>query len=212
MNEDLRDVRSEEKALSKLEDRFKEGKLSDTTFEKESAKLVDIISTGHDLKFVGRVGQFTPIKSGHGAGILYRVNAGKNYAAPDSTGYRWMESERLKAYGKEEWIDRSFYNKLVDDAIETIEKYGDFTWFVSNDPYIPATKPSVTPEWLKVYDDLPEEIPFTQKGVYMIDKIKSWLKLHIDYRIVGEYYDVFIDEKGIKHYIKKYNKKYYFKK
>ena len=42
----------------------------------------------------------------------------------------------------------------------------------------------------------------------MIRKIKNWFKRHIDYKIVGEYYDS--DGKG--RYIKKYNKKYYFKK
>ena len=42
----------------------------------------------------------------------------------------------------------------------------------------------------------------------MFKKIKAWLKRHIDYQIVGEYYDK--DKKG--HYHKKYTKKYYFKK
>ena len=41
----------------------------------------------------------------------------------------------------------------------------------------------------------------------MLKKIKQWFKNHIDYRIVGEYYDT---ADGI-HYVKKYNKKYYFK-
>ena len=42
----------------------------------------------------------------------------------------------------------------------------------------------------------------------MLQRIKNWFKRHIDYKIVGEYYDS--DGKG--RYIKKYNKKYYFKK
>ena len=154
MNEQLPDVTQAEKELDKLEDMYKKGKISDMIFEAESSKLLEEIEKGHDLKFVGRVGQFCPVKSGYNAGILYRVNDGKNYAAPGSTGFRWMESERLKAYGNEDWIDRSFYNKLVDDAIETIEKYGDFVWFVSDDPYIPAT-----PDYMKIIDG-PEEIPF----------------------------------------------------
>ena len=37
---------------------------------------------------------------------------------------------------KENDIDRSYYDKLVDDAIETIDKYGDFEKFVSEEPYI----------------------------------------------------------------------------
>ena len=47
----------------------------------------------------------------------------------------------VKELGKESDIDRSFYNKLVDDAIEAISKYGDFEQFVSDDPYIPEEKP-----------------------------------------------------------------------
>ena len=33
-------------------------------------------------------------------------------------------------------IDRSYYDKLVDDAVKTISEYGDFEWFISDDPYI----------------------------------------------------------------------------
>ena len=36
----------------------------------------------------------------------------------------------------EQFIDRSYYNALVDAAVETISLYGDFEWFVSDDPYI----------------------------------------------------------------------------
>ena len=42
----------------------------------------------------------------------------------------------------------------------------------------------------------------------MFERIKNWIKRHIDYHIVGEYYDH--DGKG--NYTKKYYKKYYFKK
>jgi hypothetical protein len=34
---------------------------------------------------------------------------------------------------------------LVDDAVETISKYGDFEWFVSDDPYV--AKPKEIPPW-----------------------------------------------------------------
>lgn len=46
-----------------------------------------------------------------------------------------MESEMVAALHREGDIDRSYYDKLVDDAIETISKYGDFEWFQSEDPY-----------------------------------------------------------------------------
>lgn len=87
----------------------------------------------HNYHFVGRVGLFCPIEPGNGGGILYRVNEGKNYAAAGSKGYRWLESEVVRMTYKEDCIDKTFYNKLVDDAIDTISKYGDFEQFVSDD-------------------------------------------------------------------------------
>lgn len=152
MNEDLEDVSGYEKELDKLESQYKKGKLSDITFEQESQRLNELISKGHDLKFVGRVGQFTPVVEGAGGGVLYRVDNGKNYAAPGSTGYRWVESDRLKTVGNMDDIDRSFYNKLINDAVDTISQYGDFEWFISNDPYVK--------DFMKISKNSPEEVPF----------------------------------------------------
>lgn len=87
----------------------------------------------HKYVFVGRVGQFCPIKPGCGGGLLMREKDGKYYAATGSKGYRWLESEMVRELCKEDMIDRSYYNKLVDDAVETISQYGDFEWFVAND-------------------------------------------------------------------------------
>ena len=86
----------------------------------------------HDYQFVGRVGQFCPIKPGCGGGMLLRSKDEEFYAATGSKGYRWLESEMVKRQGKERDIDRSYYDALVDDAVETISKYGDFEWFVSD--------------------------------------------------------------------------------
>ena len=47
-----------------------------------------------------------------------------------------MESEMVKTLGKENDIDRSFYDALVDSAVETISQYGDFEWFVSDEPAV----------------------------------------------------------------------------
>ena len=152
MNEDLPDVSSEEKEMAKLESKYKKGELSDTTFERECLPLKEIIETGHALHFVGRVGQFTPIKPGCGGGVLYRVNDGKNYAASGSTGYRWLESEMVKRDEREDDIDKSFYQKLTDEAIDTIKKYGDYERFVSDAPYITS--------FIGV-DEEEEEIPFS---------------------------------------------------
>lgn len=102
---------------------------TDDDLKREIAKL-------HDYHFVGRVGQFTPVKAGCGGGVLLRESGdGKFVAATGSKGYRWLESEMVRALGKEADIDRGFYDKLVNDAIETINEYGDFEWFQSDDRY-----------------------------------------------------------------------------
>ena len=81
---------------------------------------------GSEMKFIGRVGQFTPVKHG---GTLYRVDNGKNYAVSGTKGYHWMESEMVKTLGKEDDIDISYYEKLADEAKVTIEQFGDFNKF-----------------------------------------------------------------------------------
>jgi hypothetical protein len=128
MNERLPDVSAEEKELTKL---MKEYKNSDTLPDKVH-ELEDEISKGHNYIFVGKVGQFCPIKPNCGGGLLMREKDGKYYAATGSKGYRWLESEMVKQLGKETDINRSYYDKMVDDAVDTISQYGDFEWFVSD--------------------------------------------------------------------------------
>ena len=126
-------------------EKVKELRDSTKTLSRRDAALLDEYSTytdddinneidkGHNYIFVGRVGQFCPIKAGYGGGELYRVADGKNYAATGTTGYRWLESEMVKALGKEDDIDRSYYDKLVDAAATDISQYGDLEWFISKD-------------------------------------------------------------------------------
>jgi len=47
---------------------------------------------------------------------------------------------------------------LVNDAIEAISKYGDYEWFVSDDPYITKEKP--LPDFMNIPDGIDEELPF----------------------------------------------------
>lgn len=89
-------------------------------------------------EFVGRVGQFCPIKPGCGGKELLRESKDKDgnikYGAATGTkGYFWLESETVKTLHKEDYIDLSYYQRLVDDAKDAISKYGDFEWFVSDD-------------------------------------------------------------------------------
>lgn len=90
----------------------------------------------HAYRFVGKAGSFCPIKPGRGGGSLCREKDGKFYSATGAKGYLWEEAEILKTIGDESAIDRRYYDKLVDAAVESISKYGDFEWFVSDDPYI----------------------------------------------------------------------------
>ena len=93
----------------------------------------------HDYRFVGRVGNFCPIKPGCGGGLLMREGKDKEGnlkydAATGSKGYRWIEAEAVKGVCEQN-IDRSYYDALVDGAIEAIGKYGDVEWFLSDDTY-----------------------------------------------------------------------------
>lgn len=148
MNEQLPDVEPEEKAFQKA---LKEAGLKfedwqdlkadaqrstlDIQTERNLRDLEGQIACGHDYHFVGKVGEFTPIKGGCGGGLLMREAGGKYSAASGTTGFRWMESEMVTALGKEANIDRGYYDKLVNDAIETISEYGDFEWFQSDDRF-----------------------------------------------------------------------------
>ena len=157
MNERLPDVSMHEKAFSKAETDYKKGKLSDTSFEATCQELNELISEGHDYHFIGKVGQFCPIKPGKGGGVLVRDQNGKYYAATGTTGYRWLESEMVKELGREADIDKSYYKKLVDDAVEAISQYGDFEWFISDDP-VPL--PEKVWDFMNIPDGMPEEVPF----------------------------------------------------
>ena len=134
MNEGLPDVIAEEAELDKLSEKFRKGKLSDTTWDEEKKRLEPIIASGHNYIFIGKVGEFCPIKAGAGGGLLMREQNGKYNAATGTTGYRWLESETVKTLGKEKDIDISYFTDLATAAIEDISKYGDFEMFASDQP------------------------------------------------------------------------------
>lgn len=131
MNESYPDVTAEEKQFKNLESKYKKGELSDTLFENECASLRERIEAGHNYIFVGKVGLFCPIKPGCGGGTLVCKRDEKYSAITGTKGYRWLESEIVKQNGKEDDIDKSYYNKLVDDAVSTISEFGDIEWFIN---------------------------------------------------------------------------------
>ena len=131
-------------------------------FDDECSELNEKIAEGHDYHFVGKVGQFCPIKPGRGGAVLYRKQGDRYNAATGTTGYRWLESTMVKELGKEDDIDRSYYKRLIDEAIEAISLYGDFEWFISDDPYIPVDSKTRMPDFMNIPEDAPEEIPFDE--------------------------------------------------
>lgn len=162
MNETLPDVTAYEKELDKLESKYKKGLLSDITFEAEATPLADKVAEGHDYHFIGKVGQFTPVKPGKGGGLLMRKQGENYYAAANSTGYRWVESEVVASESNRDGIDLSFYRNLVDKMVDEMNKLGDFEWFVSDDPYIPAPKEQKMDDFMNIPVGAPEEIPFDE--------------------------------------------------
>ena len=126
MNEGLPDVTAYEKELEK----------TDPNDIQKVEELKAKIKEGHSYHFVGKVGNFSPIKPGCGGGLLLRLNTSekaKNLysSVTGAKDYRWLESEYVDILGLHDAIDRSYYNKLVDAAVEAISKYGDFEWFIS---------------------------------------------------------------------------------
>ena len=140
MNEGLPDVSEYEKELferNRVLTNMSTPKRSNPKFADISVeKLEELIAEGHNYQFIGKVGLFCPIKPGCGGGLLMREKDGKYHSAGGAKGYRWLEAEMVKTLGKEGDIDRSYYDALVDAAVNDISQYGDFEWFVSDDPAV----------------------------------------------------------------------------
>ena len=121
-------------------------------------KNEDLPEGEHKYIFVCRVGSFCPIKPGCGGAVLLResgVNdAGeKTYAAVGgSKGYRWLESEMVHELQMEKDIDRSYFDKMADDAADAIAKYGDYELFVADDAGMPPWQKPDMP-WDDVQDE-----------------------------------------------------------
>jgi hypothetical protein len=101
------------------------------------------------MHHVGRTGMFVPV---HKGAKLVVVRDEKPYAVSGTKGYLWLEAEMVKALNLSEVermrfedltdtirgdgsitdiVDLKYYEKMVDDAISTIEKFGNFTEFVN---------------------------------------------------------------------------------
>lgn len=130
MNENLPDVSNLEKELNKV--------LKNSPGDENLINnLKEEIAKGHNYRFIGKVGRFCPIKPGCGGGLLMREKDGKYYSATGAKGYRWLEAEIVSSLGRADDIDEGHFKEMADAAIDTIKKYGDYEWFVSDAPYTP---------------------------------------------------------------------------
>lgn len=107
---------------------FNECRLTD---EELDAKIAE----GHDYKFMGKVGNFCPIKPGLGGALLVRESLDKNgnmkYDSVTGTkGYRWADAESIKELNRIDAIDKSYYQNLVDEAVDAIAEFGDAEAFI----------------------------------------------------------------------------------
>ena len=154
LNERLENVEQEEKEKKKIETRMRKlrkildtGKdgtkdISDLDREKMKAELDDlpkdidvldkIIAKGHHYSFVGKAGEFMPVKDGCGGGLLMRKESDEGFGyATGAKGYRWVESETLqKVDNWQEFIDIRYFRGLTDEAVKTIQRFTDFELFV----------------------------------------------------------------------------------
>ena len=112
-------------------------------------KNEDLPEGEHNYIFVGRVGQFCPIIPGKGGALLVREggldkNGQPKYDAVTGTKdkksgkpYRWLESEVVYSLHMEDDIDKTYFDKEVNEAVDEISKYGDFEWFAADDSGVP---------------------------------------------------------------------------
>ena len=135
MNEKLEDPSGYLKELNKLNKKI--AKCEDSIPEELTRigdELVHKISKCHDYKFIGKVGLFCPVRSGFGGGELMRKGSNGGYSSVTGTkGYRWLEACHIPEDVYDKYIDMSYFNELVNTAIETINEFGSFDRFITED-------------------------------------------------------------------------------
>lgn len=152
-NEGLPDTTLEENELKERETNPESTKKFRRQFiDISTEELQKRIDESHKYTFVGKVGSFCPIKDGYGGGLLMAKTKNGNYVyATGAKGYRWKEAEIVKELNQLDQIDYRYFDELCDKARDAISKYGDFSWFVSDDP-IEAEGPV-----MQIAEDLPWE-------------------------------------------------------
>lgn len=139
MNEELDDVADAEKEMTNRDwnaAHDKHRRLNPIFGELTDDELRSIIEHGHNYCFVGKVGSFCPVREGAGGGLLVRSKDGKYYAVTGTKRksglpYRWLEAETVEALDKKDEIDTSYFESLLNEAVDAISQYGDFEGFAA---------------------------------------------------------------------------------
>src|SRR4051812_970700 len=84
-----------------------------------------------NMRHIGKTGLFVPVLSN--GGKLYRFNEDKYYAVSGTKGHLWVDADAGIEAGERDdlEIDMSYFEKLRNDAVKTIEKFGSFEEFVT---------------------------------------------------------------------------------
>ena len=80
------------------------------------------------MRHLGRTGRFVPVLEG--GGTLLRVKEDRYYAVTGTKGHKWIEAEIAQSMPDLK-IDMSYFEKLKDEAVKTIEGFGSFQEFIS---------------------------------------------------------------------------------
>lgn len=105
-------------------------KLNKEFIDVSDDELKKIVDSAHNYVFVGRVGRFCPVRPGAGGGELLVYRREKFDSVSGSKGFRWLEAEVVKSLGKENDIDPVYFDNQVNEAIEAINKFGDYDRFI----------------------------------------------------------------------------------
>lgn len=103
-------------------------------FDKQDKDTADVSK----MRFIGRIGRFVPVHPDSGVGgILYRYADDKLYAVAGTKGYYWIEASMADDEEIEDSnINLDYFEKLVEEAVKTINKFGSFEEFVGELPKI----------------------------------------------------------------------------
>lgn len=85
------------------------------------------------MRFVGKTGRFVPVKEGKDGAVMWRVKDDKMYAVTGTKGYLWVEADLFRDRPDEflDAVDMSYFDRLEEEAITTINKFGSYEELVN---------------------------------------------------------------------------------